>query len=98
MFSSVFSLRLALCEQYPAVHSPSERGADCNCEVIIESSDSDFFLFSYSGPKCHTFTTEVIYIQVLHDGKNQSNCYTLKNKRKIVQWPPSSEGAKAMQG
>ena len=42
--------------------------------------------------------TKVTYTQVLHDGKNQSNCHTLKNKRKIVQWPPSYQDAKDMQG
>lgn len=38
------------------------------------------------------------YTQVLHDGKNQSNCHTLKNKRKIVQQPPPHQDSKDMQG
>lgn len=38
------------------------------------------------------------YTQVLHDGENQSNCHTLKNKRKIVQRPPSYQDSKDMQG
>lgn len=42
--------------------------------------------------------TEATYTQVLHDGKKQSNCHTLKNKRKIVEWPPSYQDAKDMQG
>lgn len=41
---------------------------------------------------------EVAYTWVLHDGRNQSNCHTLKNKRRNVKWPPTYRDAKDVEG